>query len=179
MLGSTNGELRRALVAESVSIVLIGWLLSLGIVAALIRLNVLSFMGFTPSLLVYWKYVLYTGVIALLTGIVAGLYPSWYMTSFPPALVLKGNYALSGKGKRLRTVLIGFQYIVSFALIVTAAFIFLQNRFMRNHELGIDKDQILVASLPQMPYHSSPYRKFDTQLKSFLKSTTSPTPNGS
>lgn len=123
VLGSTNGELRRALVAESVSIVLIGWLLSLGIVAALIRLNVLSFMGFTPSLLVYWKYVLYTGVIALLTGIVAGLYPSWYMTSFPPALVLKGNYALSGKGKRLRTVLIGFQYIVSFALIVTAAFI--------------------------------------------------------
>ena len=91
------------------------------------------------------------------------------MTSFPPALVLKGNYALSGKGKRLRTVLIGFQYIVSFALIVTAAFIFLQNRFMRNHELGIDKDQILVASLPQMPYHSSPYRKFDTQLKSFAE----------
>ena len=169
VLGSTNGELRRALVAESVSIVLIGWLLSLGIIAALIRLNVLSFMGFTPSLLVYWKYVLYTGVIALLTGIVAGLYPSWYMTSFPPALVLKGNYALSGKGKRLRTVLIGFQYIVSFALIVTAAFIFLQNRFMRNHELGIDKDQILVASLPQMPYHSSPYRKFDTQLKSFAE----------
>ena len=126
-------------------------------------------MGFTPSLLVYWKYVLYTGVIALLTGIVAGLYPSWYMTSFPPALVLKGNYALSGKGKRLRTVLIGFQYIVSFALIVTAAFIFLQNRFMRNHELGIDKDQILVASLPQMPYHSSPYRKFDSQLKSFAE----------
>ena len=81
------------MVAESVSIVLIGWLLSLGIIAALIRLNVLSFMGFTPSLLVYWKYVLYTGVIALLTGIVAGLYPSWYMTSFPPALVLKGNYA--------------------------------------------------------------------------------------
>ena len=44
-----------------------------------------------------------------------------------------------------------------------------QNRFMRNHELGIDKDQILVASLPQMPYHSSPYRKFDTQLKSFAE----------
>lgn len=169
VLGSTNGELRRALTLESVVIVLISWLLSLCIVAALIHLNVLSFMGFTPSLLVYWKYVVYTGLIALLTGIVAGLYPAWYMTSFPPALVLKGNYALSGKGKRLRTILIGFQYIVSFALITTAAFIFLQNRFMRNHELGIDKDQILVASLPQQPFHSSPYRKFDSQLKSFAE----------
>lgn len=169
VLGSTNGELRRALTLESVVIVLVSWLLSLCIVAALIHLNVLSFMGFTPSLLVYWKYVVYTGLIALLTGIVAGLYPAWYMTSFPPALVLKGNYALSGKGQRLRTMLIGFQYIVSFALITTAAFIFLQNRFMRNHDLGIDKDQILVASLPQQPFHSSPYRKFDSQLKSFAE----------
>lgn len=169
VLGSSNGELRRALTLESVVIVLVSWLLSLCIVAALIHLNVLSFMGFTPSLLVYWKYVVYTGLIALLTGIVAGLYPAWYMTSFPPALVLKGNYALSGKGQRLRTILIGFQYIVSFALITTAAFIFLQNRFMRNHDLGIDKDQILVASLPQQPFHSSPYRKFDSQLKSFAE----------
>lgn len=169
VLGSTNGELRRALTLESVVIVLVSWLLSLCIVAALIHLNVLSFMGFTPSLLVYWKYVVYTGLIAVLTGIVAGLYPAWYMTSFPPALVLKGNYALSGKGQRLRTILIGFQYIVSFALITTAAFIFLQNRFMRNHDLGIDKDQILVASLPQQPFHSSPYRKFDSQLKSFAE----------
>ncbi len=169
VLGSTNGELRRALTLESVVIVLVSWLLSLCIVAALIHLNVLSFMGFTPSLLVYWIYVVYTGLIALLTGIVAGLYPAWYMTSFPPALVLKGNYALSGKGQRLRTILIGFQYIVSFALITTAAFIFLQNRFMRNHDLGIDKDQILVASLPQQPFHSSPYRKFDSQLKSFAE----------
>ena len=169
VLGSTNGELRRALTLESVVIVLVSWLLSLCIVAALIHLNVLSFMGFTPSLLVYWIYVVYTGLIALLTGIVAGLYPAWYMTSFPPALVLKGNYALSGKGQRLRTILIGFLYIVSFALITTAAFIFLQNRFMRNHDLGIDKDQILVASLPQQPFHSSPYRKFDSQLKSFAE----------
>ena len=74
------------------------------------------------SLLTYWQYVAGTGVIALAVGIIAGLYPAWYMTSFPPALVLKGNYALSGKGKRLRTLLIGFQYVVSFALIVSAAF---------------------------------------------------------
>lgn len=169
VLGSTNGELRRALTAESVCTVLTGWLLSLCIVAVLIRMNVLSFIGFTPSLRTYWEFVLYTGVIAVLVGIIAGLYPAWYMTSFPPALVLKGNYALSGKGKRLRITLIGFQYIVSFALIVTASFIFLQNRFMRNHELGIDQDQILIASLPQISYTSSEVRHFDTQLKRYAE----------
>ena len=169
VLGSTNGELRRALTLESVCTVLVGWLIALGITAALIRLNVLSFMGFTPSLLTYWQYVAGTGMIALAVGIIAGLYPAWYMTSFPPALVLKGNYALSGKGKRLRTLLIGFQYVVSFALIVSAAFIFLQNRYMRNRALGFDRDQLLVASLPEMPYQSSPYHSFESKLKSYAE----------
>ena len=167
VLGSTNGELRRALVGESVCTVLVGWLLALGITAALIRLEVLGFMGFTPSLLTYWPYVVYTGLIALAAGIIAGMYPAWYMTSFPPALVLKGNYALSGKGKQLRTVLIGFQYVVSFALIVSAVFIFLQNRYMRTRDLGFEKDQVLVASLPEMPYQSSPYHSFYAKLKSY------------
>ena len=108
-------------------------------------------------------------MIALAVGIIAGLYPAWYMTSFPPALVLKGNYALSGKGKRLRTLLIGFQYVVSFALIVSAAFIFLQNRDMRNRALGFDRDQLLVASLPEMPYQSSPYHSFEAKLKSYAE----------
>ena len=169
VLGSTNGELRRALTLESVCTVLVGWLIALGITATLIHLNVLSFMGFTPSLLTYWQYVAGTGVIALAVGIIAGLYPAWYMTSFPPALVLKGNYALSGKGKRLRTLLIGFQYVVSFALIVSAAFIFLQNRYMRNRALGFDRDQLLVASLPEMPYQSSPYHSFESKLKSYAE----------
>ena len=65
--------------------------------------------------------------------------------------------------------LIGFQYIVSFVLIVTAGLIFLQNRFMQNYISGIDKDQILVASLPQMPYQSSEYRNFTNTLKSFAE----------
>ena len=169
VLGSTNGELRRALTLESICTVLVGWLIALGITATLIHLNVLSFMGFTPSLLTYWQYVAGTGMIALAVGIIAGLYPAWYMTSFPPALVLKGNYALSGKGKRLRTLLIGFQYVVSFALIVSAAFIFLQNRYMRNRALGFDRDQLLVASLPEMPYQSSPYHSFEAKLKSYAE----------
>lgn len=169
VLGSTNWELRRALTAESVGIVFIGWLLSLGIVAILSQLNVMSFMGFKISIADHWKFILYTGITALATGIIAGLYPSWYMTSFSPALVLKGNYALSGKGKKLRMILIGFQFIISFILIVTAAFIFLQNKFMMNHKLGIDKDKIVVASLPMIPYKSSEYRNFENRIKSFAE----------
>jgi putative ABC transport system permease protein len=59
--------------------------------------------------------------LALLTGALAGLYPAFYMTSFPPALVLKGSFGLSAKGRQLRNVLISVQFIASFALIICAS----------------------------------------------------------
>ncbi len=169
VLGSNNGELRRGLTAESVCTVLLGWLLSLGIVEILIRLKVLSFIGFTPSLLLYKEYVLLTGLIAVVVGLAAGLYPAWYMTSFPPALVLKGNYALSGKGRHLRQSLIGFQYIVSFALMVTAGFIVLQNRYMRHRQLGFDKDLLLVTRLDGNAATPQRLSTFDTKIKTFAE----------
>ena len=169
VLGSSNGELRRGLTAESVCTVVLGWLLSLGIVEILIHLKVLSFIGFTPSLLLYKEYVLLTGLVAVAVGLAAGLYPAWYMTSFPPALVLKGNYALSGKGRHLRQSLISFQYIVSFALMVTAGFIALQNHYMRHRELGFDQDQLIVARLYGNAATQQRLSAFDTKMKSYAE----------
>lgn len=169
VLGSSNSELRWGLTAESVCMVFISWLLSLGIVEILIHLHWLTFLDFTPSLLTYRTYVLLTGLIAIAVGLIAGLYPAWYMTSFPPALVLKGNYALSGKGKRLRQVLIGFQYIVSFTLMVTAGFIVLQNRYMRQRELGFEKDLLIVAQLSGAASTPERLALFETRLKAFAE----------
>ena len=63
--------------------------------------------------------------------------------------MLKGSFGLSAAGRKLRTVLIGFQYIVSIALIVGACIIQLQNYFMRHYALGFDRDQIMIAELSQ------------------------------
>ena len=88
-----------------------------------------------------------TGVLAIIVGLLAGLYPAWRITSFPPALVLKGSYGLTPSGKRLRSLLVSFQFIISFALIITALFIYLQNRYMVASSLGFDKDQIAIIEL--------------------------------
>jgi len=88
-----------------------------------------------------------TALFALFTGLLAGVYPARYMTSFSPALVLKGNFGLSPKGRSIRNTLIGIQFIASFALIIGASFMYLQNHFMQNAPLGYDKENLLTVDI--------------------------------
>jgi len=59
-----------------------------------------------------------TAIVALFTGLLAGIYPARFMTAFVPAFVLSGNFGLSPKGKMIRNTLIEIQFISSFALII-------------------------------------------------------------
>ena len=147
VLGSPDATLRLSLLVEAAGICLMAYLLALVWVCLLDRGQYLSFVEADIRLLSNLPIVLWTGAIALAVGVLAGIYPAWYITSFPPALVLKGNFGLSRSGRRLRTALIGFQYIVSIALIVGACIIQLQNYFMRHYALGFDRDQIMITEL--------------------------------
>ena len=167
VLGSSVASLRTGLVLEAVCTVLLGWLIALGIVACLTQTQALEALDFSPVLKDYLPVIFGSIGIALLTGILAGLYPAWYMTSFPPALMLKGNFALSGKGKRLRTALVSFQYFISACLIVCSIFIFLQNNYQKNVRTGFDRDMLLIAEMPKKPFLSQPYKAFDQQLLSY------------
>ena len=96
----------------------------------------------------YKGLILLTALIAILTGCLAGLYPAIRSSSYAPALVLKGSFGLSPKGKKLRVALIGFQYTVSIALIIVTLFMGLQNHFMTSSEqLGFNKDQVAIVNL--------------------------------
>ena len=51
--------------------------------------------------------------VAVVTAFIAGIFPARYSTSFNPAMVLKGSFSLSAKGRKMRSVLVGFQYVIS------------------------------------------------------------------
>lgn len=166
VLGSSDSMLRRALLAEAAIISLVAWLIGLLLVWMLGNATTLPFVDADLGLQKNLPIVLLTGLIALVTGLIAGLYPSIYVTSFPPALVLKGSFGLSSSGRMLRTVLISVQFIVSILLIIGASFVWLQNNYMRSFSLGFDKDQIAVVSLSANLY-AGHHQTYTDRLKAF------------
>ena len=166
VLGSSDRLLRNALLAEAAIVSLIAWSISLVLVWMLGRATALPFVEADLSILKNLPIVLITGGVALLTGVVAGLYPSWYVTSFPPALVLKGSFGLSPSGRKLRTILVSVQFIVSILLIIGASFVQLQNDYMRSFSLGFDKDQIAIVELSGELYNKH-HETYVNRLKEF------------
>ncbi len=165
VLGEDESTIRRSLLMEAILIGVLSYLIAVVMIALLPLTPVASMLDADLSFTAHPVILAGTGLIALLTGMFAGLYPAFYMTSFPPALVLKGSFGLSPKGRRLRSVLVSVQFIASFALIIGSLFMYLQNYFMQNTPLGYDKDQIVVAQLNGNVNKSR--EAFTNQLKAF------------
>lgn len=148
VLGCSINKLRAISLVESVVICLIAYIFALLIVNDLSYTPIAQWIDASIEFNQYKGLILFTALIAILTGCLAGLYPAIQITSYPPALVLKGSFGLSPKGKQVRIALIGFQYTVSIALIIVTLFMGLQNRFMTSSEqLGFNKDQVAIVNL--------------------------------
>lgn len=148
VLGCSIYKLRAISLIESIVICLISYILALFIVNDLSYTPIANWVDADIRLSQYKALILLTALIAILTGCLAGLYPAIRSTSYAPALVLKGSFGLSPKGKKVRVALIGFQYTVSIALIIVTLFMGLQNHFMTSSEqLGFNKDQVAIVNL--------------------------------
>ena len=148
VLGCCIYKLRAISLIESIVICLISYILALFIVNDLSYTPIANWVDADIRLSQYKGLILLTALIAILTGCLAGLYPAIRSTSYAPALVLKGSFGLSPKGKKVRVALIGFQYTVSIALIIVTLFMGLQNHFMTSSEqLGFNKDQVAIVNL--------------------------------
>lgn len=147
ILGSSRWALCRQQLGEMLGLSLIAVLLALWFVSFLSTTSFASLIAVDMRFSVNGPLIALLFGIAVITSLLAGIYPALYSTSFPPALVLKGSFGLSLQGRRLRTGLIGFQYVVSLVLTAMALFIQVQYRYMRNHEVGFRQDQLLTTCL--------------------------------
>jgi len=95
--------------------------------------------------------VIYLGlfVVALLTGLISGSYPALFLSRFEPVNVMKGSATKGTRRAILRKVLVIGQFSFAIVLIIATLAVFKQIRFMQNKDLGYDKSDLLVLTLPK------------------------------
>ena len=146
VLGATTTKLRSSLLAEAVLISLIAFVVAMAFVYLAHDLGLQELVQGSILLKDHLWLIGATLLLSIVVGLLAGFYPSYYVTSFPPALVLKGSFGLSPKGRMLRTILICLQFIISFMLVIGVGIMYLQSYLIYHTDYGFDKDEVMVVS---------------------------------
>ena len=157
VLGASRQSLRRIILGEGVVISLTACLIALLVCWLLQRLPIVSnklFVG-QLSLIHHWSLLIVMGVLAIGVGIIACYYPGNHATSYPTAIVLKGSFGLTPRGKKLRQLLTIFQLFISMLMVIYVGILYSQSRYILKSEYGYDKDQVLSAELPYMIDYNS------------------------
>jgi len=144
--GSTRGHLVAQFLTESMLLSLFSLVLAIGIALLLLPLfNNLAAKQLRPGMLFSLRFLPTLVVLVLLVGFLAGSYPAFYLSSFQPIKVLKGKLAAGMKSSVLRHSLVVFQFIISIGLIVCTIVIYRQLNYIRNKEVGFNRNQVLVV----------------------------------
>jgi predicted permease len=148
------GAGRRSLIlqhlTESVLLSVLAGLVAIGLVVMLLpQFNFLT--GKELTLQVNRTHVLALAAIILLTGLLSGSYPAFYLSSFKPAMVIKGKLNTTFGEHWLRRGLVVFQFGISLILMVSVLVVHQQMRFLQNKDLGYAHDQIVTFSTNGLP----------------------------
>lgn len=147
----TIGAFRRQLWGQFLGESVLLAMIALIIAVLLIRLFLpvfCSISGKSLSILLLFRFGNWIALIGitLITGLLAGLYPAFYLTAFEPSQVLKGGVLL-GTGKSFfRRGMAVIQFVISIALIISTLIIYRQMVFIQNKPLGFDKENVVLIS---------------------------------
>lgn len=141
VIGSARYQLVMQFLFES----LVVTILALGLTFLLVKVLMPAFNELSGKQLVLGSGpIVQLIVCGLLVGLVAGIYPAWYLSSFKPIAVLKGKLKGGNSRFSLRSGLVVFQFFISVGLIVSTIVVYRQMRYIQNKQLGYDKEQLLT-----------------------------------
>ena len=145
ILGSQKRELSRQLLAESITISFISLFFAL-VLVELIYPNA-TMIQQNPNLniqLLIFKLSPVILTVTLLTGLIAGIYPAFYIIRFSPATILRQQKQFGAGSKGLRGLLVVIQFVFSIVIIYSTSTIYRQLRFVQQKGVGFQKEQLLV-----------------------------------
>ncbi|HYG17287.1 MAG TPA: ABC transporter permease [Ohtaekwangia sp.] len=138
-LGANRGNLIKQFLGESMTIVLAAMILSIGMVQLTLPVfNVLTEKDLSITTANIGYIVAALSGVSLVTGILAGSYPAFFLSGFEPAKVLKDKRHLSNASNWLRKGLVVFQFVIAITLISSVVVIQKQLRFMQDKSLGFN-----------------------------------------
>lgn len=167
VLGAERRQLIKQFFGESILLSFIALIIALFLVE--LFLPALRTMTGKPLTIDYFSDLSILPVIigiACFTGILSGSYPALFLSTFQPANVLQGSIKTSSKGPALRRILVVTQFAISIILIIGTIVIFNQLHYMRNKDLGFEKDQLIY-----FPVNGNLEQNFSLLKNELLKNT--------
>ena len=144
-IGSLKRHIIIQFLMESVLITLMAFVLALMLLSvSLPAFNTLT----TSTITIPWSSVSFWGVMlsyVLLTGLLAGSRPAFYLSSFRPVKVLKGAFQTGRTAAPVRKILVVLQFTCSVALIISTVIVYQQIQYARNRPTGFEADRLIMT----------------------------------
>lgn len=162
VLGSTRQSLIAALLSESLIVAYVAVLFAIIIIAAVLP-SFSNLIGINLNLdLLQPSHILFLIIIGGVTGLVAGSYPAFYLSSFRPVLALKSQITKNaGNAGFVRKGLVVLQFAISVIIIIAVVVIYYQIQFTKNRDLGFNKDKVMYIPATATLTKSFPSLKQD------------------
>lgn len=145
VLGTTKSKLVLQFLSESALTVVIAMLLAIVVSWQILPFfNNLSAKELSPGMLFSGKMIALLVILPVVVSLIAGSYPSLFLSSFNPITVLKGKLGTGSHKSYLRSGLVVFQFFTSIVLIFATITVYRQLNYIKNRKLGFNKEQVMV-----------------------------------
>ena len=146
--GSSRRSLIRQFLVESFTLTILSLLISIILVYLLLPVfNNIAGKSIGPEYLFTPVILVSLLVVVLLTGLLAGSYPAFFLSSFNPVNVLKGHLSFGRSNLNIRKILVVAQFSLSTILVISTWIIYDQINYLKNKDLGFDKENVITLSL--------------------------------
>lgn len=149
ILGASRRSLQRGIIAECIITAIIACLLALAICGALSHHPTIDqLVDGSLSPFKHWLLSISMLILAGVVGFLVGLYPATFITSFVPAMALKGNFGITPQGHKLRKALITFQLLISFIMVIYLGILIQERNYIFHSDYRYNKNQVFMSTVP-------------------------------
>lgn len=152
-LGASKRQLVTQFIGESIIMCILAGIVAIGIIEILLPFfNPLAGKDFSRASMFAQPFIFWGFLFTMLAlGVLGGLYPAFFLSSFNSVEVLKNMYSQGTKGVQLRKMLVTGQFALSIILVVGTLVSYKQLQLLQSKNLGFNKDQVMVISVQSSP----------------------------